>query len=75
MDVQTSHSTPFGELLDTIGMLSTEDQLTLVDIVRHRLTEQARKQIAASVREARKEYAEGECCQVTIDQLRDEITS
>jgi len=73
MSVPTNHPVPFGEILDAVGGLSTEDQLALVDIVKHRLAEQARKKIAADVQEAKQEFAEGQCRPVTIDQLRDEI--
>ena len=65
----------FGEVLDAVEGLSAEDQLALVDIVKHRLVEQTRRQIAASVQEARKEFLDGQCRPTTVDQLRDEILS
>jgi hypothetical protein len=65
----------FGEVLDAVAGLSAEDQSALVDIVRHRLVEQGRKQVAASIEEARKEFLDGQCRPVTIDQLRNEILS
>lgn len=75
METQTPPPTHFGEILDTISALPPEDQISLVDIVKHRLAEQARRQVADSIREARREYAEGHCRPATIDQLRDEILS
>jgi hypothetical protein len=75
MGTQTPPPALFGDVLDAIGALSIEDQFTLVDIVKHRLTEQARRQVVASVEEARREFAEGQCRPVTLDQLREEILS
>jgi hypothetical protein len=75
MSIPTNQPAPFGEILDAVTGLPVEDQLALVDIVKHRLAEQGRKRIAASVQEARQEFAEGRCCPTTVDQLRDEIFS
>ena len=65
----------FGEVLDAVGTLSPEEQLALVDIVSHRLAEEGRKRVAADIRESQREYAEGRCRPVTIDELRNEILS
>lgn len=56
MSISIHDPVPFGEILDAVAGLPAEDQLALVDIVKHRLAEQARKEIAASVQEARKEF-------------------
>jgi hypothetical protein len=65
----------FGEVLDAVGALSPEEQLTLVDIVARRLAEEGRKRVAADIQESRKDFAEGRCILTTIDRLRDEILS
>lgn len=65
----------FAEVLDAIGALSAEDQLTLVDIVSHRLAEEGRKQVVADVQQSRQENAEGKCQPITVDELRNEILS
>jgi hypothetical protein len=65
----------FGEVLDAVGTLSPDEQLTLVDIVAHRLAEEGRKRVATDVQESRREFAEGRCRPVTIDELKDEILS
>jgi hypothetical protein len=65
----------FAEVLDAVGALSPEEQVTLVDIVAHRLAEEDRKRVLADVEESRHEYAQGRCQPVTIEQLRDEISS
>ncbi len=75
MHPQSDASTRFGDVLDAVGALSAEEQLALVEIVARRLAEQGRTRVAASVQEARREFAEGRCRPVTIDELRDEIQS
>jgi hypothetical protein len=75
MSLASHDPIPFGEVLDAVTSLPTEDQLALVDIVKHRLAEQSRKEIAASVQEARRDFLDGKCRPTTVDQLRDEILS
>jgi molybdopterin-guanine dinucleotide biosynthesis protein A len=75
MHPQSNISTHFGDVLDAVGTLSAEEQLTLVEIVARRLAEQGRKRVAASVQEARREFAEGHCRPVTVDELKNEILS
>jgi hypothetical protein len=75
MSISSHDPLPFGEILDAVTGLPAEDQLALIDIVKHRLAEQARKEIAVSVQEARREFRDGECRPTTVDQLRDEILS
>ena len=66
---------PFAEVLDAVNQLSFEEQQTLVDIVRRRMTEQGREQRTTEILEARREFAEGRCQASTVDELMDEILS
>ena len=75
MSIATNKPPSFREILDAVDGLSAEDQWTLIDIVKHRLAEQARKNITGDVQEARREFVEGQCCPATVDQLRKEILS
>jgi hypothetical protein len=68
-------TTPFGEVLDAVGKLSPDEQETLLVIVRHRLAEQRRKQLAQDVQEAREEFAQGRCNSTTAEDLMREILS
>ena len=47
------HTQPFAEVLEAVDQLSTEEQETLVAIVRRRMAERGRKRLAADVQEAR----------------------
>jgi hypothetical protein len=59
----------FREALELIESLSDEERLALVEIVKHRLVERRRDEIAESVREAREDYARGEVRKGTADDL------
>lgn len=59
----------FREALDVVESLSEEERLALVEIVKHRLVERRRDEIAESVREAREDYARGEVRKGTADDL------
>ncbi|MGQ9556142.1 MAG: hypothetical protein ACUVWR_18730 [Anaerolineae bacterium] len=65
----------FGEVLETVEQLSLEDQETLIDIIRHRIIEQRRAELAKDVQEARKEFKAGNVRPVTPDELMEEILS
>jgi hypothetical protein len=65
----------FGEVLDAVCALSTDEQLTLLELVGRRLAEEGRIRVAASIRDARREYAEGKCRSATVDELMSEILS
>jgi hypothetical protein len=66
---------PFGDVLEAIDKLSLEEQETLMDIVQRRVAERGRKLLAAEIREARQEFAEGQCQPTTTDELMKEILS
>jgi len=59
----------FREALDLVESLSDEERLALVEIVKRRLVERRRDEIAESVREAREDYARGEVRKGTADDL------
>jgi len=65
----------FGEVLEAIDRLPPDEQEALLDIVRRRLAERGRKEIAAEIRKARQEFKEGQCQPVTAHQLMEEILS
>ena len=69
------HPMPFAEVLEAADQLPPEDQENLIAILRRRLTERDRKQLAADIREAREEFAAGACRPTTADELMGEILS
>lgn len=65
----------FGEVLDAADRLSSEEKETLIDILRRRLIEHARTQLARDAKEAEKEFKEGKCQPATPSDLMQEILS
>ena len=59
----------FQETLEQVGMLSEDEQQSLVEIVWHRLVEQRREELATGVVEAREDYRRREVKRGTVDDL------
>ena len=65
----------FSAVLDAADALSPEEQETLVDILRHRIAESSREQLIKEVQEARRDFAESQCQEATVDEIMREILS
>ncbi len=63
----------FDETLDIIESFPEDQRESIVEIVKHRLTEERREQLAQTIKEAREEYARGEVRRGTVDDLIREI--
>ena len=63
----------FSEALELIESLPEEDRRDLLDIVRRRLVEERRAEIAKSIQAARGEWAGGEVTRGTVDDLLREL--
>jgi hypothetical protein len=68
-------SISFGEVLEAVDKLSTDEQQVLLDIVSHRLADSSRKKIASEIQESRKEFSEGQCKPASPQQIMDDILS
>lgn len=66
---------PFGEVLEAIDALPIEEQEELMQVVRHRIIEQHRLQLAREVAEAEAELDAGGCEVRTPEELMREILS
>ncbi|MGF1603701.1 MAG: hypothetical protein ACFCU8_17095 [Thermosynechococcaceae cyanobacterium] len=64
---------PFADILEAIDQLSLDEQATLMNIVQNRLAAEGRKQLAAEVQSAQREFAQGLCKTTTVDELMTEI--
>jgi len=62
-------STPFQQALDAVEKLPVEDQETLVDIVRRRLIEQRRAEIARNAQATPQAFREGRASYGTADEI------
>jgi ribosome recycling factor len=66
-------TTTFDEALDIIESFPEEQKESIIEIVKRRLTEERREQLAQTIKEAREEYARGEVRRGTVDDLIREI--
>lgn len=64
---------PFGEILEAADDLTIEDQETLLDILKSRLRDRRRAELAKDIQEAGKEFEKGSCKPATPDELMREI--
>jgi len=65
--------TPFQQALDVIEQLSAEDQNTLIEIIRRRLIEQRRAEMARNARATIQAFREGRARDGTVDDLRRDL--
>jgi hypothetical protein len=66
---------PFCEVVDAADHLTVDEQEALVEIVRRRLAERARKTLVLEAEEAKREFVEGRCQVTTVEDLMKEILS
>lgn len=64
----------FQEALEIIETLPEQQREDLINIIKHRIIEHRREQLARNIREAKKEYSRGEIKKGTVDDLMREIT-
>ena len=63
----------FQDAVATVEALAPDDQQLLIEIVRQRLLEQRRGELAKDVAEAREAYQRGDVCRGTVDELMEEL--
>lgn len=61
------------QILESIENLSVDEQETLIDLIRHRLAERRRSEIAANIAQAKVEYQAGKVFRGTVTQIMDEL--
>jgi hypothetical protein len=66
---------PFGEVLEAVDKLSLEEQETLIEVLRRRLIERRRGEIARDIQQAQEEFQAGRSRSVTPEELMKEILS
>lgn len=64
----------FEAVLESVEALSVEDQEALIDLVRRRLVERRRTEIAANIAKSKEEYQAGRVLRGTVDELMAELT-
>jgi hypothetical protein len=74
MSAETVMSQPivFSDILDAAEQLDTDAQAELVAILSRRLAERGRARVAATVAQARAEFAAGQCREATAAEIMQE---
>jgi hypothetical protein len=65
----------FGELLEAADQLTLEEQADLVEVLRRRISERRRDELAEEIRAARQDYAAGRCVPATPADILKNILS
>lgn len=63
----------FNEILEVVETLSTSDQEVLIDLVKNRLAQKRRGEIAANIVPATEEYKAGKARRLTVDEFMAEL--
>jgi len=63
----------FQEVIETVEALSPDDQVLLIEIIRQRLIQYRRAELAAEIAEARNAYQRGDVRRGTVADLMAEI--
>jgi hypothetical protein len=66
-------SSTFQNLIETIEALPLDDQALLIEIIRKRLIQQRRAELAAEIAEARDAYRRGEVRRGTVADLMEDL--
>lgn len=66
---------PFGEVLEAIDKLPLEEQEMLIDVLRRRIIERRREELAKDIQEAQQEFQAGQCRPIIPTDLLKEISS
>jgi hypothetical protein len=64
----------FSEVVDAADRLSIEEQEELLAIVRRRLAEHRRAELAREIQEARAEFSTGQARRASVDEIMDEAS-
>ena len=63
----------FDQVLESIETLSLSEQEALIKVVRQRIVEKRRDEIAANIAQAQVEYTKGEVFRGTVSEIMDEL--
>lgn len=59
----------FSDVVDSADALSIDEQETLISILQQRIREHRRSELVKTVREAQKEFEEGKCKTVSVEEI------
>ncbi len=65
----------FGEVLESIEELSLDEKEDLIDILQHRLRDYRRARILSEIENSEREFEQGLCKEMTVDEFMKEVLS
>ena len=68
-------SSRFQEVIETVEALPSGDQILLIEIIRQRLIQQRRAELAADIAETHDAYKRGEVRRGTVAELMEELAA
>ncbi len=66
-------SSRFQQVIETVESLPQDDQWLLIEIIRQRLIQHRRSELAADIAEARRAYQQGKVRRGTVAELMEEL--
>ena len=75
LDMAPTKESPFQKALATIEALPSHQQVDLVEVIRRRLAESRRDEVAANIREAKADYRRGQVKKGTVADLMKDLRS
>lgn len=63
----------FDKVLELVEEMSNDEQITLIDLIRQRLKEKRRDEIALNIIRANEKYAQGQAFRGTVDEVIAEL--
>ena len=70
-----SNEITFNDVLESVDKLSLDEQETLTEVIRRRLIERRRAELAKEIQNAQREFKEGSCQPATPSDILKEILS
>ena len=71
----TTETSAFQKAINTVELLSIDDQILLIDILQKRIAQQQREQLLKEVQEAEQDYAQGNIKRGGVADLMVELDS
>ena len=65
----------FGEVLESIEELSLDEKEDLIDILQHRMNDYRRARILKEIESSEREFEQGLCKEMTVDEFMKEVLS
>lgn len=70
---QTLSSSRFQEVIETVEAMPPDEQIMLIEIIRHRLIARRRDELASDIAESRAAYQRGDVRRGSVEELMEDL--